>query len=141
MAARIMVINDTQEILDLFRELLEVEGDYVVHYSCAAMDMGEIERIGTDLILLDYLFGSETWGWQMLQKLRMRHTTDAIPIMLCAAATREIREIEGHLQARGIRIVPKPFNIVELLAAVRQALHDPQHGTPLVNHLNGTWPR
>ena len=35
MAARILVVNDTEEILDLFRILLEEEGGYeVVLYSC-----------------------------------------------------------------------------------------------------------
>src|SRR5712672_547678 len=59
MGARVLVINDTQEILELFREILEEEGYDVVLYSYAIMDMDEIERINPDAIVLDYIFGGD----------------------------------------------------------------------------------
>lgn len=123
MAARILVVNDTQEILDTFRELLEEEAYEVILYSYAIMDMREIERVNPDLIILDYIFGGEQSGWQMLQKLKMRRSTETIPVIICTAATAQVREIEGYLQAQGIKLVPKPFNIDTLLEAVSQALH------------------
>lgn len=122
MAARILVVNDTQEILDTFRELLQEEGYEAILYSYAIMDMHEIERINPDLIILDYIFGGEQSGWQMLQKLKMRRSTETIPIIVCTAATAQVREIEGYLQAQGIKLVPKPFNIDTLLEAVSQSL-------------------
>jgi DNA-binding response OmpR family regulator len=128
MAARILVVNDTPEILDIFRELLEGEGYEVVLYSFAIMDMQEVLRIEPDLVLLDYVFGSEKLGWQMLQKLRMTRETEGIPIVICTAATREVHDIEGYLQSQGIRVVPKPFNIGTLLDTVRLSLRsDPIH--------------
>ena len=45
MGARVLVVNDTQEILELFREMLEEEGYDVVLPSYAIMDMDEIEHI------------------------------------------------------------------------------------------------
>ena len=62
MPARIMVVNDTQEILDMFRDLLEHEGYEVVLYSYAIQDMDEIARHQPDLIILDYIFGAEVIG-------------------------------------------------------------------------------
>lgn len=133
MAERILVVNDTQEILDMFRELLQVEAGYeVVLYSYAIMDMREVLRIQPDLILLDYIFGDERLGWQMLQKLRMNRATATIPIVVCTAATREVHEIEGYLQAQGIRVVPKPFNIDMLLETVTLALQTPASSAALV---------
>lgn len=133
MAQRILVINDTQEILDLFRVLLEEEAGYeVVLYSFAIMDMREVKRIKPDLIILDYVFGSEKLGWQFLQKLKMTRPTAKIPVIICTAATREIHEIEGYLQAQGIRVVPKPFDIDVLLEAVALALRDPEHDAALL---------
>ena len=44
MAARILVVNDTEEILEIFRELLGDEGYEVVTYSYAPHDLAEIER-------------------------------------------------------------------------------------------------
>lgn len=122
MATRVLVVNDTQEILEAFRELLEEEGYEVVLYSYAIMDMREIERILPDLIILDYIFGGERSGWQMLQKLKMHRSTEKIPVIVCTAATNAVREIEGYLQAQGITLVPKPFDIDTLLDAVKQSL-------------------
>jgi DNA-binding response OmpR family regulator len=129
MAERIIVMNDTQEILELFRLLLEEEAGYeVVLYSYAIMDMREVVRIKPDLVILDFIFGQENLGWQMLQKLRMNRLTAKIPVIVCTAATREIREIEGYLQAQAIRVVPKPLDIDTLLEAVALALRvDPTH--------------
>jgi DNA-binding response OmpR family regulator len=132
MDARILVINDTQEILDLFRELLEEEGYEVVLYSYAILEMGEVEKIMPNLIILDYVFGTENTGWQMLQKLKMVRATATIPVIICTAATREVRDIQGYLQAQGIRLVPKPFNIDDLLATVKLALQDPHYDAVLL---------
>lgn len=132
MAVRILVINDTQEILEIFREILEDEGYEVVLYSFAISDMREIERIKPDLIIADYLFGGERTGWQLLQKLKMRRATAKIPVVVCTAATIQVREIEGYLEAHGIALVPKPFDIDDLLLAVRRGLEAPKHAAGLM---------
>ncbi len=64
----ILVINDTQEILDLFREILEEEGYRVSLYSYAFRDLDEIKQGSPDLIILDFIIGGEDYGWQLLQK-------------------------------------------------------------------------
>ncbi len=133
MAVRILVVNDTQEILELFREILELDGYESILYSQAILDMAEIERLKPDLIILDYLFGAEKTGWQMLQKLKMRKATAKIPIIVCTAAIREVRDIEGFLQMKGITLVPKPFDIDDLLRAVKQALQAPASSASLVD--------
>lgn len=122
MPARIMVVNDTQEILDMFRDLLEHEGYEVVLYSYAIQDMDEIARHQPDLIILDYIFGAEVIGWQLLQKLKMRRDPAAIPVVICSAAKRQIEEIEGHLVSMGAGIVLKPFNIDDMLKTVSKTL-------------------
>lgn len=122
MGARILVVNDDQDILELFRDLLEGEGYEATLFSFAPHDLEHVERAQPDLIILDYIFGSERIGWQLLQKIKMRRTTAKIPIIICTAATREVREIEGYLQAHSISLVAKPFDIDELLRAVAMAL-------------------
>ncbi|HLW03830.1 MAG TPA: response regulator [Ktedonobacterales bacterium] len=133
MATRIMVINDTQEILELFDELLSGEGYEVVLYSQAIQDMSEIERIKPDLIIVDYIMGGEKSGWQMVQKLRMRRATAKIPLIICTAAIREVREIEGFLRMKGIGLVPKPFDIDDLLESVCTALQTAGSSAALVD--------
>lgn len=119
---KILVINDDQEILTLFEEILRDEGYTVVLYSSAINDLSEIERLGPDLIIIDYLIGSEESGWQMLQKLKMRRATANLPIVVCTAATRLLLETSGYLLSKRVIGLPKPFDIDELLAAIERAL-------------------
>jgi DNA-binding response OmpR family regulator len=117
-----MVINDTQEILELFRDLLTEEGYEVSIYSYGVHDMKEVERVAPDLIIIDYLIGDEQTGWQMLQKLKMTRATAGIPIIVCTAALNQVKEIEGWLTQKGITVVLKPFDVDDLLAAVARVL-------------------
>src|SRR5579875_1451151 len=125
--ARILVVNDTQEILELFRLLLEDEGYEVMLSSFPIQKVTEIEQMHPDLIILDLVFGDQKSGWQMLQMLKMWNSTASIPIIVCTAATQLVREQEGYLVSKGVHVVYKPFDIDELLAAVKQALEIPGH--------------
>lgn len=126
----IVVINDTQEILDLFRDILEDEGYRVSLYSYAFQDLGEVVELEPDLVILDFIIGGEDHGWQMLQKMKMSRATTAIPIVVCTAALQLAREIGGHLRSKNVTVVLKPFDIDDLLTAVASAFK----GTTDQNH-------
>lgn len=115
---RILVVNDTQELLDLFREILEEEGYQVSVYSYAFRDLEEIKKVAPDLIILDYIIGGEDYGWQLLQKLKLDRETAKVPIIVCTAAVRQVREMEGRLHEKGVAVVLKPFDIDDLLREV-----------------------
>ncbi|HUY77263.1 MAG TPA: hypothetical protein VMV29_10860 [Ktedonobacterales bacterium] len=53
--------------------------------------------------------------------------TAMIPVVICTAAIREVLDIEGYLQAHGVRLVAKPFDIDVLLETVRLALLEQRH--------------
>jgi CheY-like chemotaxis protein len=114
----VLVVNDTVEILDLFRELLEEEGYRVSLYSFAFRDLAEIKADRPDLIILDFIIGGEDHGWQLLQKLKMDRETATIPVIVCTAAVRLVRDLEGHLKEKGVSVVLKPFDIDDLLREV-----------------------
>jgi DNA-binding response OmpR family regulator len=121
-APTILVINDDQEILTLFEEILREAGYQVLLYSAAIRDLSEIERLAPDLIIIDYLIGREDSGWQLLQKLKLRRATAGIPIVVCTAATKLLLETSGYLLSKRVVALPKPFDIDELLAAIERAL-------------------
>ena len=99
-----MVVNDTQEILDLFEALLQDEGYDTFLYSYAMRDLVEVERVNPDLIILDLMMGGENLGWQLLQKLRMKRETAAIPVVVCTAATQVVRDATpSHPAEVGLR--------------------------------------
>jgi DNA-binding response OmpR family regulator len=126
MTQHILVMNDNQEILDAFQMLLEDEGYSVTLASYIINDMNELRRIRPDLIILDFMFEGKDGGWQMIQLLKMHKGTADIPVIICTAAQREVRDIESFLQSKGVGIVYKPFDIEELLEAVRRSLRFPE---------------
>jgi CheY-like chemotaxis protein len=54
--------------------------------------------------------------------LRMDPATAPIPIVLCTGAVREVKALEDHLVAMGVTVVLKPFNIDQLVDAIRDRL-------------------
>ncbi len=125
--ARILVVNDTQEILELFRLLLEEEGYEVVLAGFPFQQISDIERINPDLIILDFVFGDQKTGWQMLQMLKMRRSTATIPVIACTAALDLVREQEGYLVSQDVHVIFKPFDIDQLLTSIKQALQSHEH--------------
>jgi CheY-like chemotaxis protein len=121
---RIVVINDTKEILELFRDILEGEmGHDVMLMSFAPDELTRIVEAKPDLLIIDFVIGDrEMEGWQLLQKMRMNRETAEIPIVACTAAVKQVRESEAYLLEQGIEVVLKPFTIDQLEGAVQRAL-------------------
>jgi DNA-binding response OmpR family regulator len=134
MAARILVVNDTQEILELFRMILEEEGGYEVILSgFPVQEIEEVEQIKPDLIILDLVFGSEKTGMQMLQMLKMKRSTALIPVIICTAALDLVREQEGYLNSQGVHLIYKPFDIDHLMTSVKRLLESHEHVSSAVS--------
>ena len=127
MATRILVVNDTQEILELFRMLLEEEGYEVVLSGFPIQQISDVEQIHPDLIILDFVFGDQKSGWQMLQMIKMKRSTASIPVIVCTAALDMVREQEGYLVSQGVHVVFKPFDIDHLLVNIKQLLNSQEH--------------
>jgi CheY-like chemotaxis protein len=118
----ILALNDAQEVLDLFRDLLEEEGYRVTTRSYIDRDLNEIKFIKPDLIILDYMWSGNDAGWSLLQMLRMDRATKEIPIVLCTGAVSQVQQLESHLAGMGVRVVLKPFDLDQLLKAISDAL-------------------
>ena len=122
----ILVVNDTEEILDLFRDIIEGLGHRMTAWSFSPDDLAKVTEIAPDLIILDLMLGpTELQGWALLQKLRMSPPTENIPVIVCTAATNWVREQEGWLAANAVKVVLKPFKVGHLEHAIRQALDLP----------------
>ena len=124
-AKHVLVINDTQEILELFSVILHEEmGLEVTLDSYRPRILEDIKEIKPDLIISDHVFGEEKIGWQLLQSLKMDRATADIPLIICSAAIKDLKEIEGHLTARDVGVLYKPFDVDELINLVNKKLQD-----------------
>jgi CheY-like chemotaxis protein len=117
----VLVVNDTEEILDLYRAILEDLGHRVTAWSFSPDDLSKVTEIRPDLVILDLLMGpTELQGWALLQKMRMSPPTEDIPVIVCSAATNWVREQEGWLAANAVKVVLKPFKVNDLERAVSE---------------------
>ena len=126
MPKHIMVFNDTQEILDLFKEILSGEGYEVQLYSFNTQELEAVRRAQPDLVIADCPpLTREERGWQLIQKLKMSADTEHIPIVIATTNLNAIEDSQGWLATKGILSIAKPFTMDELLQAVRQQIGAP----------------
>ena len=122
--AHVLVVNDTQAILDVMRELLEDEG-YRVSVSIETLDLSRIKALAPDVIVQDLLFaGTQESGWKFLTLARLEPELAHIPIILCTAATEVVGDpaMAENLNRLGVRVLLKPFNLDDLLTAISEVL-------------------
>ncbi|MDP9309450.1 MAG: response regulator [Chloroflexota bacterium] len=125
MAKHILVINDTQEILQLFGEILTGEGYEVTLQPYGQEEISDVRRLMPDLIICDFPpLDREQHGWQFIQKVKMTRDLAKIPLVVCTTNLKAIEQNQGWLVSKGALIIPKPFKIDELLDAVKQQLGD-----------------
>ena len=120
--SHILAINNDPAVLALFRDLLEEAGYQVSIQTYVDRDLTQIKALKPDLIVLDYMWANEDASWSLLQMLRMDPATEIIPIVLCTGAVHEVKALEEHLITLGVTVVLKPFNIDQLVDAIRERL-------------------
>ena len=118
--------DDSPEILELFRDILESEG-YRVSLSAEPLNLDQVKRAAPDLVILDHMIGDgEGSGWRLLEDLRGNPDTATLPVVVCTGAVHRVRENEALLEQLGVQVVLKPFDIDRLLEAVNRAAN--RHG-------------
>jgi CheY-like chemotaxis protein len=124
----VFVINDTVAILDLFRSLLEEEGYRVTTdgFSVELIEMlGRVKNARPDVVVLDFVILDEGKGWQFLQLMKMDREVRDIPVIVCTAAAKLVEELQVHLDAMGVAVVLKPFDIDHLLHEIARIFDGP----------------
>jgi CheY-like chemotaxis protein len=137
LSKRILVIDDSDDILDLYCHILEPEGYEIQTSSSIYQHLEEVERVHPDLVILDFKMGAHHDGWHFLQLLKMHDSTARIPVLLCTAAVYEVRKQEDYLRTKGIPILDKPFDIDDLVQNVRHLVEKKEAG--IGN--NFSWPQ
>ena len=121
----VVAVNDTEEILDLFEEIITGLGHRCSRLTYAPTDGREIADLKPDLVIIDFVLGGREFeGWQLIQKIRMQRATEKVPILACTGAVRQVREMEGLLAEKDVRILFKPFGASELEQTIEDAFKD-----------------
>jgi CheY-like chemotaxis protein len=116
---KIVVVDDTAEILELIDAILVDEGFYVV--SC--QDGNEaVETVAMEqpaLVIADLRMpGYE--HWELVDTLLTDPRTRNTPVIVCSGAVSELQAERGRLLAHGGDVLVKPFDIDTLVTKVRE---------------------
>jgi CheY-like chemotaxis protein len=117
---RVVVVNDDQAILDLYRDMLE-ELDYEpVTMVTYAIETERIRAAAPDAVILDLEVGPEaSYGVDMARQLREDSRLAAIPIVVCTANADALDGERRAMQAIGVPILLKPFSADQIEAALQ----------------------
>lgn len=120
--ARILVVDDTPALLDTVREYLESEGFQVVTCLQSRDALPLARGFEPDAIMLDIVM-PEMSGWDVLALLGADPRLKRIPVIICTAfvaqALGRLEDLRGPEASRQIGLLPKPFDLDELIEVVQ----------------------
>ena len=117
MKKRILVVDDSEAILDVVKITLEIAG-YEVSMSLTSECFQQIGNDPPDLILLDVLLSGEDGG-EICQRLKSEEQTRHIPVILLSAHA-GLRETAERCGANDYLV--KPFRLTELREILKKHL-------------------
>ena len=116
--ARIVMINDEHDLLEICRMILASSGHRVLTLISGVDANSVVERFGADLVLLDWVMPDAT-GDEVLARLRASPRTAHVPIVVISA----LPEVQARARSLGAdAVLPKPFLPDELRAIVDHTL-------------------
>lgn len=117
--ARILVVDDEQDLLEILKFNLETEG-YEVVTATSAEDAMLLDIASFDLLLLDVMMGGMS-GFAMARQLKDNPATAQVPIIFLTARDTENDTVTGfNLGADDY--ISKPFSLREVMVRVRAVL-------------------
>jgi len=107
---KILILEDTQDILELLTDWLSSLGYEVAAYATVTDIISLTKEMQPDLVLLDYLLGGINGG-EYCAQLKKHPDTKHIPVIMLSAHQRVIDSL-GHYGWDAF--VAKPFDLEEL---------------------------
>ena len=116
----VLIVDDDERVREYVRVNLEMEGYTVREAGSAEQGLEVLEEVSPDLVLLDVMM-PEVDGWEMLRRVRERHGTDAMPVVMFSGKVDE--GTAGNAAARGAQgFLGKPFDPQRLIEHAKQLL-------------------
>jgi DNA-binding response OmpR family regulator len=114
--AKVMIVDDEQDLLETMATVLELNGHKPVKVldGADAMTTAIIEQ--PDLILLDVMLPHRT-GWSLCKDFQDNPLTDKIPIVIVSARFQQ-EDVDKGIKAGAKDYLIKPFSLEELLDTV-----------------------
>lgn len=117
MGKRVLVIEDEANISEALNFILSRDGWDVCTHADGTDALDIVADCAPDLVILDVMLPGRS-GFEILQALRARPQTSALPVLLLTAKGQSAdRELAGQFD--GTRFMTKPFANSDVVQAVR----------------------
>lgn len=113
MIGRIVILEDDEDIQELFSVFLQEQGFEVHLHDHVFLDLIDVERLAPNLMIVDVFMGVVQVGWEFILRLKAHPATSRIPLILCTAS-KLTSEQESISLSLSIPILFKPFDLAEL---------------------------
>lgn len=118
---RILVVDDDEQIIELFQDVLERDGRFEVRTATTGYDAGVMTNdFKPDLMILDYML-PDVNGNVVCQTVRKNEALAGMKIIIVSGVVNRA-EIEDLLEAGADEFIQKPFDIEALLAQIESLL-------------------
>jgi len=122
--ARVFIIEDEQDISELMRFNLALEGFLVETFATGEAGFRGLENCKPDLLILDIMLPAMNW-LEICRRLKENPATKAVPVIMVTAKGEETDIVRG-LELGADDYVTKPFSPKVLLARVDAVLRRAQ---------------
>ena len=121
----VAVVNNDTAFLELMNALLEDAGYTTLIHKEGDTAYQKVKQERPALLILDIRLGAPETGWNVLELLKLDPDTHSIPVIVCSADARQLREKAPRLHELGCATLEKPFDLAELLALVARMMAQP----------------
>ena len=120
--ASVLVVDDEDDIRELVRINLELDGHAVTTASSGAEALDRLQGTRPDVVVLDVMMPGMD-GWEVLSRIKADRSPElsGVPVLMLTARTDDMDRIRGGIEG-AIRYITKPFSLADLREEVKHAL-------------------
>jgi CheY-like chemotaxis protein len=123
MSKNILIVDDQSDILDVVKEVLEMEGYTVTALTYTEDIINTVNEHQPDLVMLDYLLAGINGG-EHCHFLKTNPLTSHIPVVMMSGYPRVLESL-GNYGADAF--IAKPMDMHQLVSTVRNLLEAALH--------------
>lgn len=118
MSKKILILDDSDDILEVMKDALEMEGYEVKTLNYTDDICREVIAFNTDMVILDYiLFGIN--GGELCHIMKTNPLTAHVPVIMVSAYPRVLESLGSY---GSDAFIAKPFNLSDIFNTVKECL-------------------